>query len=84
MGIKIKSLNLEALVAAEKAANAVRKNYEDKIVMYRGFNAASLEENEKKDKELAETSQKLGRINAVRLKVLDEMQKKLLDLDCND
>ena len=80
MAIKIKSLSFEELVAAEKAANAVRKNYEDKIVMYRGFNAASIEENEKKDKELAEISQKLGRINAVRLKVLAEMERKLLDI----
>ena len=81
--MKGKSLNLEELVAAEKAANAVRKNYEDKIMMYRGFNATSLEENEKKDKELAEASQKLSIINAIRLKVLAEMERKLLDT-CDD
>ena len=81
--MKGKSLNLEELVAAEKAANAVRKNYEDKIMMYRGFNATSQAENEKKDKELAEASQKLGIINAIRLKVLAEMERKLLDT-CDD
>jgi hypothetical protein len=83
MATKIKSLKFEELVAAERAANAVRKNYEDKIMMYRGFNAASQTENEKKDKELAEASQKLGVINAIRLKVLAEMERKLLDT-CDD
>ena len=83
MATKIKSLNFEELVAAEKAANAVRKNYEDKIMMYRGFNATSQAENDKKDKELAEASQKLGVINAIRLKVLAEMERKLLDT-CDD
>lgn len=83
MTTKIKSLNFEELVAAEKAANAVRKNYEDKIMMYRGFNATSQAENDKKDKELAEASQKLGVINAIRLKVLAEMERKLLDT-CDD
>ena len=82
MGIKIKSLNFEELVAAEKASNAVRKNYEDKIMMYRGVDYNSLTESEKKD--LTETSQKLGQVNAVRLKVLAEMEKKLLNLDYND
>lgn len=78
--MKGKSLNLEELVAAEKAANAVRKNYEDKIMMYRGFNATSPAENEKKDKELAEASQKLSIINAIRLKVLAKMEEKLLKI----
>ena len=82
MGIKIKSLNFEELVAAEKASNAVRKSYEDKIMMYRGIDYTSLTENERKD--LTESSQKLGQINATRLKVLAEMEKKLLNLEYDD
>ena len=82
MATKIKTLNLEELVAAEKAANAVRKNYEDKIVMYRGIDYNTLTESEQAD--MKRSSQKIGQINAVRLKVLVEMEKKLLNLDCND
>ena len=76
MAAKIKSLNFEELVAAEKAANAVRKNYEDKVMMYRGADYNSLTENEKKN--MTESSQKLGQINAIRLRILNEMEKKLL------
>ena len=82
MAAKIKSLNFEELVAAEKAANAVRKNYEDKVMMYRGADYNSLTENEKKS--MTESSQKLGQINAIRLRILNEMEKKLLNLEYND
>ena len=82
MATKIKSLNFEELVAAEKAANVVRKNYEDKIVMYRGIDYNTLTANEQTD--MKESSQKLGQINSVRLKVLAEMEKKLLNLECDD
>ena len=82
MAAKIKSLNFEELVAAEKAANAVRKNYEDKVMMYRGADYNSLTENEKKN--MTESSQKLGQINAIRLRILNEMEKKLLNLEYND
>lgn len=82
MATKIKALTFEELVAAEQAANSVRKNYEDKTVMYRGIDYNSLTENEKKD--MAECSQKLGQVNAVRLRLLNEMEKKLLNLDGNE
>jgi len=82
MATKIKSLNFEELVAAEKAANVVRKNYEDKVMMYRGADYNSLTENEKKN--MTESSQKLGQINAIRLRILNEMEKKLLNLEYND
>ena len=79
MAIKIKSLNFEELVAAEKAANAVRKNYEDKIVMYRGIDY-DVQMTEKQRNEYTELSQKLSLVNGIRLKVLAEMERKLLDI----
>ena len=75
-------ITMEELVAYEKATNVVGKNYEDKIMMYRGFNTTSPEENEKKDKELTKISQSLARINSIRFLILREMEKRLLiDLD---
>ena len=82
MATKIKSLNLEQLVAAEKAANAVRKNYEDKVAMGRGIDYDN--QSEKQQKEYAELSRRLSLINAVRLKILNEMEKKLLNLGYDD
>lgn len=79
---KIKNFSFEELVAAEKSANAVRKGYEDKIMMYRGIDYNSLTEAEKKD--MTESSKKLGQVNAVRLKILAEMEEKLLNLVCDD
>lgn len=82
MAMKIKSLNFEELVAAEKAANAVRKNYEDKVAMSRGIDYDN--QSEKQQREYAELSQRLSLVNAVRLKILNEMEKKLLNLDYDD
>lgn len=82
MATKIKSLNFEQLVAAEKAANVVRKNYEDKVAMFRGFDYDT--QNEKQQKEYTELSKKLSLVNAVRLKILGEMEKKLLNIESDD
>ena len=82
MATKIKSLNFEQLVAAEKAANVVRKNYEDKVAMGRGIDYDN--QNEKQQKEYAELSKRLSLVNAVRLKILNEMEKKLLSLEYDD
>jgi capsule polysaccharide modification protein KpsS len=82
MATKIKSLSFEELVAAEKAANAVRKNYEDKVAMGRGIDYAN--QSEKQQKEYAELSQRLSFVNSVRLRILNEMEKKLLNLDYDD
>lgn len=81
MAINLKSLDLQELAAAEQAANVVRKNYEDKIVMYRGVDY-DMQMTEAQKKEFAELSQKLSLINGVRLNVLKEMERKLLDIDC--
>lgn len=82
MATKIKSLSFEELVAAEKAANAVRKNYEDKVAMSRGIDYGN--QSEKQQKEYAELSQRLSFVNSVRLRILNEMEKKLLNLDYDD
>ena len=82
MATKIKSLSFEQLVAAEKAANAVRKNYEDKVAMSRGINYGN--QSEKQQKEYTELSKRLSLVNAIRLKLLNEMEKKLLNLDYDD
>lgn len=79
MGTKIKELDFKELVAKEQAANIVRKSYEDKIAMLRGIPYTSLTESEKK-----EISQKLTRINGVRLKILAEMEKRLLNIEYDD
>ena len=83
MAIGLKSLNLQELVAAENAANVVRKNYEDKIIMYRGVDYGE-QMTEREKKEYSELAQNLSLINGVRLKVLGEMERKLLDIDSND
>ena len=79
MATKIKSLNFEELVAAERAANVVRKNYEDKIVMYRGVDYDK-QMTEKQKKEFTELSQKLSLVNGIRINILAEMERKLLDI----
>ena len=82
MAIRIKGMNFQELVAAENAATAVRKNYEDRVMMFRGIDYNSLKENEKKEQ--AELAQKLATVNAVRLKILAEMEKKLLTIESDD
>ena len=79
--MEIKNMNFMELVAAEQASNAVRKNYEDKVAMNRyNFNAPETV----KDKENRELSQKLSMVNAVRIKLLAEMENKLLALEDNE
>lgn len=82
MTTKIKSLNFEQLVAAEKAASTVRRAYEDKMVMYRGVDYNDIHGSEKE--EYLALSQKLTQINALRLKIINEMEEKLLNLGFND
>ena len=72
-------MTLEELVAGEKAAATVRRIYEDKMVMYRGIDYDSM--NDRERTEYAEMSQKLGQINAVRLRIINEMEARLLDIE---
>lgn len=79
MAKKIDKMTLEELVAGEKAAATVRRIYEDKMVMYRGIDYDSM--NDRERGEYAEMSQKLGQINAVRLRIINEMEARLLDIE---
>ena len=77
--MKIKNTSMRELVAYENAANVVRKNYEDMMVMYRGVDYNNMNENEAL--EYTEFSQKLSRINSIRLNLLKEMEARLLDIE---
>jgi len=79
MAKKIDKMTLEELVAGEKAAATVRRIYEDKMVMYRGIDYDSM--NDRERTEYAEMSQKLGQINAVRLRIINEMEARLLGIE---
>ena len=79
MAKKIDKMTLEELVAGEKAASTVRRIYEDKMVMYRGVDYDNMSNSEME--EYAEMSQKLSQINAVRLRIINEMETRLLDIE---
>lgn len=79
MAKKIDKMTLEELVAGEKAAATVRRMYEDKMVMYRGIDYDAM--NDRERVEYTEMSQKLGQINAVRLRIINEMETRLLDIE---
>lgn len=79
MAKKLDKMTLEELVAGEKAAATVRRIYEDKMVMYRGIDYDTM--NDREREEYAEMSQKLGQINAVRLRIINEMEARLLDIE---
>lgn len=79
MAKKLDKMTLEELVAGEKAAATVRRIYEDKMVMYRGIDYDTM--NDREREEYVEMSQKLGQINAVRLRIINEMEARLLDIE---
>ena len=80
---KLEKMTMEELVASEKAATIVRKSYEDRSAMfmkdsYYGGEITTM--SEKEHKEYIEISQKLTAINAIRLNIMKEMEKRLLGL----
>ena len=79
MAKKIEKMALEELVAGEKAASIVRKFYEDKMVIYRGVDHDIMNDREKQ--EYTEISQRFGQINAIRLKIINEMETRLLEIE---
>ena len=79
MAKKIEKMALEELVAGEKAASIVRKFYEDKMVIYRGVDHGIMNDREKQ--EYTEISQRFGQINAIRLKIINEMETRLLEIE---
>ena len=82
--MKLKEMSFEELVAAEKAASIDRKHYEDQVMMYRGIDINNENLNENTRKEYSELSRKLSLVNSVRLKILNEMEKKLLNIEYDD
>ena len=79
MAKKIDKMTLEELVAGEKAASTVRKIYEDKLMMYRGVDYDNMYPRERE--EYTEMSQKLGQMSAIRLRIINEMEARLLDIE---
>lgn len=79
MANKIEKMSLEELVAGEKAATIVRRAHEDKMMMYRGIEYDSMSKKEMED--FSSLSQKLAQINAVRLRIINEMEARLLDIE---
>ena len=79
MAKKLDKMTFEELVAGEKAASTVRRIYEDKMVMYRGIDYNTM--NDREREEYIEMSQKLGQVNAVRLRIIKEMEARLLDIE---
>lgn len=83
MGKKLEKMTMEELVAGEKAASIVRRNYEDDTILWRRQHN-HLDYNDMTDKEIEEESrlsQKLAQINSIRLKIINEMENKLLDIE---
>lgn len=79
MAKKIEKMSLEELVAGEKAASTVRKFYEDKMVIYRGIDHDTM--NGRERQEYTEMSQRFGQINAIRLKIINEIETRLLEIE---
>ncbi len=75
--MKAKGLKMRELVAYENAANSVRKNYENALELSRGVDYNKM--NEEEAKTFTELSQKLTRVNAVRLSILREMERRLVE-----
>ena len=77
--MKLGEMTLEELVAGEKAAATARRAYEDKMMTYRGLDYNSLSETAMN--EYDEASKKLRQLNAVRHKIINEMEARLLDIE---
>ena len=70
-------MSIVDLVAAEQAATAVRKKYEDKSVAARsGLSDAMLTHSEE-----IELSRKLMQFNSLKMKIIQEMEERLLTLE---
>ena len=79
--MRIDKMSFENLVASEKAAATVRKYYEDKCAVYRQYGMTFPEEGTREFEEFQELSAKLSLINAIRLRIIDEMERKLLTIE---
>ena len=79
--MNISELDIKDLVAFETAASILRKRYEDEAVMYRtvgyDYDKTGTPREEKKVEEL---TKKIAIINSVRTNILNEMEKKIMEL----
>lgn len=75
--MNLKEMSIVDLVAAEQAATAVRKKYEDKSVAARsGLSDTMLTHSEE-----IELSRKLMQFNSLKMKIIQEMEERLLTLE---
>jgi hypothetical protein len=73
---KLDKMTMEELVASERAATTVRKHYEDKAQIFQG--------NFDNDERFLELNQKVTLLNGVRIKILNELERRLLNIEFND
>ena len=76
--MNINEMTMVELNAGLEAATALRKHYEDKIILYRGVRLAASD-----NQELDTMNQKLAKVNSVRINLLAEIEDRLLDIDFN-
>ena len=71
-------MTINELVDAEKAATIVRRIYEDKGAVYngKGYNDMPSAEKER----YVQISQKLSKINSIRIKIINEMEERLMSI----
>jgi hypothetical protein len=79
--MKIEEMTLEELVAGEKSANIVRKQYEDSAITLKSIDYHDERLNGTNSDKLKELSSKLALINSVRTKIINEMEKRLLSIE---
>jgi hypothetical protein len=75
--MNLKEMSIMDLVAAEQAATAVRKKYEDKSVAAR----SGLSDTMLTHPEEIELSRKLMQFNSLKMKIIQEMEERLLTLE---
>lgn len=75
--MNLKEMSIVDLVAAEQAATTVRRKYEDKSVAAR----SGLSDTLLTHPEEIELSRKLMQFNSLKMKIIQEMEERLLTLE---
>ena len=80
--MKLNKMTLEDLVCAEKAASTVRKYFEDKIAVLReSVGTPTIGPDDEHFEEIREMSRNLTMANSKRIQVIEEMNKRLLQME---
>lgn len=80
--MELSKMTLEDLVCAEKAASTVRKYFEDKIAVLRESVVSQIiDPDDKHFGEIQEMSRNLAMANSKRIQVIEEMNKRLLQME---